>query len=165
MDKLEKAPLKTLETLILIAKEKHHHLSRILELTILQEAWLSTDKIEALQESLTQKQQEIEEINTLDERFEGIYESIQLDLDRFSQQTMNTQARTEKIKELQEAISNIRNKIDEILLQEHHNKSLGTRQFEGVQARISELQRGRKAIKLYGGHQSTIPSGDFDKKK
>ena len=120
---------------------------------------MDTDRFEA---NLNQKGELIDELNLLDDGFQGIYERIKEVINS------NREAYKDEIKLMQKLISDITEKSVTIRAEEERNKVLAGKQFDNMRGNIGNVKRSRQAANSYYSNMSRVNMVDaqfMDKRK
>ncbi len=120
---------------------------------------MDTDRFEA---NLNQKGELIDELNLLDDGFQGIYERIKEVINS------NREAYKDEIKQMQKLISDITEKSVTIRAEEERNKVLAGKQFDNMRGNIGNVKRSRQAANSYYSNMSRVNVVDaqfMDKRK
>lgn len=145
-----------LAQLIELAQAKELALGRILTLTLEQNMLLKADAVEALTENLEAKQRAIDEIDGLDDAFQGLYRMVK---DRMQAESVPSG----RWDTLQACISDVRRHIDEILVLEQENSKLAAQRMESYRHGIHAQKQSRRAVRGYQAPGDL--EGGFDRKK
>ena len=120
---------------------------------------MDTDRFEA---NLNQKGELIDELNLLDDGFQGIYERIKEVINS------NREAEKDEIKQMQKLISDITEKSVTIRAEEERNRVLAGKQFDNMRGNIGNVKRSRQAANSYYSNMSRVNMVDaqfMDKRK
>lgn len=120
---------------------------------------MDTDRFEA---NLNRKGELIDELNLLDDGFQGIYERIKEVL------SSNREAYKDEIKQMQKLISDITEKSVTIRAEEERNRVLAGKQFDNMRGNIGNVKRSRQAANSYYSNMSRVNMVDaqfMDKRK
>lgn len=126
---------------------------------ILSQEEMDTDLFEA---NLNKKGDLIDELNLLDDGFQGIYDRIKDELGA------NKEQYKDEIKRMQALISAITERSVTIRAEEERNRSAASKQFDRMRGSIGSAQRSRQAANTYYSNMSKVNMVDaqfMDKRK
>lgn len=126
---------------------------------ILSQEEMDTDLFEA---NLNKKGDLIDELNLLDDGFQGIYDRIKDELGA------NKEQYKDEIKRMQALISAITERSVTIRAEEERNKAAASKQFDRMRGSIGSAQRSRQAANTYYSNMSKVNMVDaqfMDKRK
>ena len=93
--------------------------------------------------TVEKKAKQIEELETLDNGFQELFERVQEELNN------NREAYREEIAVMQELIRSLTEKSADIQTQEQRNKELMTRKFAAVRKQVKEVRKSQKIVNQY----------------
>ena len=140
MDKNQYIPI-----MIQSLKKKNQILDVIISLNQQQRDELENPALDPDDFDLTveKKAKQIEELETLDNGFQELFERVQEELNN------NREAYREEIAVMQELIRSLTEKSADIQTQEQRNKELMTRKFAAVRKQVKEVRKSQKIVNQY----------------
>ena len=106
------------------------------------------------EKNVTQKGNLIEQINSLDDGFEALYNRVKETLDR------DRAAYSSDIAIMQDTIRRITDLMVEIQMQEKENYRLADAKFSQIKGQVREIRQSQKAVSTY--YQNMMKSTYFD---
>lgn len=134
-----------IQIMIQSLKKKNQILDVIISLNQQQRDELENPALDPDDFDLTveKKAKQIEELETLDNGFQELFERVQEELNN------NREAYREEIAVMQELIRSLTEKSADIQTQEQRNKELMTRKFAAVRKQVKEVRKSQKIVNRY----------------
>ncbi len=134
-----------IQIMIQSLKKKNQILDVIISLNQQQRDELENPALDPDDFDLTveKKAKQIEELETLDNGFQELFERVQEELNN------NREAYREEIAVMQELIRSLTEKSADIQTQEQRNKELMTRKFAAVRKQVKEVRKSQKIVNQY----------------
>ncbi|MGE5473237.1 MAG: flagellar export chaperone FlgN [Ignavibacteriales bacterium] len=151
-----------IEELKKILNKKLISLNKIYDITSKQKYSIINYNVDELNDSIDKKQEQIDAVNELDNKFDAKFLELKKDLgvDRIEQATENL----EEFKVIQSFITEIQDAITRIIELEKQNSEISRELQTQIKERIQQTGRDKKI--LHGYNPSNISSpAFFDKKK
>lgn len=155
-----------LSTLIEISRAKKECLREMLMITEEQGKIIELQDIEQLNKLIDEKQKRIDEINSMDDRFEDLFSTMKTQLGLKDVGELLT-AGNEGLKELKGEISEIKTIVEDIKLRETQNFLMLNQKKKEVSKKLKDVKNNKAALNKYANSKpSTSPKpAFFDKKK
>lgn len=142
-----------LKRLLELAEAKKYRMEQIFELTRRQSEVLSADQVDKLLEYIDDKQEHIDAIKALDEKFSGIFEKIKDEVNRDDFERYNPEGYDLYIK-LRASVSQIKDMVEAIYNLEVQNQNRVQEVIQDVKARITSISKGKKG---YSAYKQSVP--------
>lgn len=152
------------ERLYEATNEKFKLLLKMLELTKQQSLTINEDDLERLTQTVTLKQEKINEINQIDEDFDVYFQGLKRELKVKSLEEIKD-LNIKGIKELQESIGNIIRVVKEISEIENINNDKAKDLLNGFKNEIKKLNHGKMINSAYNPRPMQSTANFIDKKK
>lgn len=131
--------------LIQTSEIKYHIMSEIYEITKIQGINIENANTDSLLENIEKKQQKIDEINKLDQKFYSGYINIKEHLKITSLENIDTQ-KYPNIKDLKQNISNILNLTKDIDALDKGNNQNVKKEFDKVKEELNNVKKDMKSL-------------------
>ena len=158
-------PEKYIERLCEASNKKLIILQSLYQLTQRQSDMINQDKLDSLEEIISQKQKHIDQIDKLDEEFNVYFLRLKQQLNIGSMDELE-KTQMKGIKELKQTICQVMETIKEISGLEQQNNSKAKELLDELGTEIRKVNQGKKVTSAYNpGNALRPPSYYIDKKE
>ena len=134
-----------IDILIQTSEIKYHLMSEVYDITKIQGIHIENSNTDSLLENIEKKQEKIDEINELDQKFYSAYINIKEKLGIISLEDIDTQ-KYPNIKKLKQTISNILSVTKDIDALDKGNNQNVKKEFDKVKQELNNVKKDRKSI-------------------
>lgn len=149
--------------MVTILDKKKERMKMIMTFTLKQGELFTADSIEKLDNNLQLKQDCIDDIECLDEAFEGHYKVFKDHSNEITEKCKSSDVTSALIKRLKEGTAEIQDFVKQIRRIESDNYKKAAKLMEIIQANLQASGREKKAVTVYGSN--ILHRASFDQRK